>query len=209
MNIQFCDERFDCPQGWKDYWCAAGFRQRYLHDEHLIHSETNMTVRCSWEAAVKEISGPWTWWEHGRISGYRRLEDGSSEQVLSPVWWYLTRIVLRIYPPILLEHETGIRIPIGMRRHFNGTASMDVLAGPEPGCQTIRGRFHAVENHIPLIPFGFVTSIHLRAEAGAHFPRGTGWCGLRTRLIRIGNSSPEYDTIPASQMEERESSFPY
>jgi hypothetical protein len=182
MNLEFCDERFNRPDGWAPYRCAQGFEQRHLHENHRMYCETRMRVECSSAAAAGEIAGEWTWWKHGVTSGFRRLDDGSSEQVLSPVWWYVTRIMLKVYPPVPLEHEDGVRIPITMSRHFKGAASFDLLTDPEPGWLTIRGRFHAVENHIPLIPIGLASKIHLRAEAGAYVPRGTGWCGLRERL---------------------------
>ncbi len=92
------DERFD--QGrWTTKAAPARFTQRHLDGEPLIFCETVMSVHGSLETAVNLIRGPWQWWRSGRITGYHVNADGSSDQVLSPVWWYTTRINLHILPP--------------------------------------------------------------------------------------------------------------
>jgi hypothetical protein len=187
VQVLFCDDRFEREEGWEPYPCPEGFAQRYLRDSDRIYCETRMWAAGAAEAALREICGPWTWWLHGRTNGYRQIPDGSSEQVLSPFWWAHTRIVLHLFPPIPLV-EGGWRVPIELRRHLVGTASMDVLELQDGNGLEIRGRYHGVEDRIPMLPGPLAIPIHLRAEAGSSFPRGTGWCGLRARLDAYSGS---------------------
>ena len=104
--------------------------------------------------------------------------------MLSPVRWYTTRVGMRILPPIPVADAPGTRLRIHFSRQFTGLATMDVIQEGN-GWLTIRGRFHSVEEHVPLVPHAIVEAIHLRAEAGTllfPFPRGTGWRGLANAL---------------------------
>jgi hypothetical protein len=178
------DTRFDSGD-WTAMPASPPFSQRHLRGEKLIFCETVMAARGDCATAVDLIRGPWSWWHKGRSTDYRVEADGSSGQVLTPVWWYTTRIHLRILPPIPLPNSTpGVRLPIHMTRQFVGMATMDVIESGG-GRLTICGRFHGVENRVPLIPLWMVSGIHLRAEAGTllfPFPRGTGWRGLAEAL---------------------------
>jgi hypothetical protein len=187
--LTFRDDLFDNPTGdWIQSYSDMHFRQRYLHQDGAIYCETLMTVHApaAVDSAIELISGPWDWWEHGRITGFTRNPDGSSDQVLSPVWWFITRVGLHLYPPAALEELRGTRIPLLLTQHFTGPASMDVYPDPSGGAAfNIRGRFHGVEYHMPAIPNSIAEALHLGAEAGTMplpFPKGTGWAGLLEKL---------------------------
>lgn len=163
------------------------FEQRHLGDEYPIYCETLMTVpgTTNPDAAVALICGPWDWWEHGHIADFVGNNDGSSDQILSPVWWFFTRVGLHIFPPEHLPGLNGWRIPILMSGDFTGPSSMDVYPKEGGGDLMIRGRFHGVEYHVPVVPNKAAEILHLDAEAGtmpAPFPRGTGWVGLLHKL---------------------------
>lgn len=177
------DARFDAG-GWAAFPAPPPFTQRHLPDEPLIFCETVMTIPGDPAAAVALIDGPWTWWHSGRAANFRKNADGSTDQVLSPVWWYTTRIGMHMHPPAPLADASGTRLSIDFSRQFTGRATMDVIVERDRRL-TIRGRFHGVENHVPLIPLWLVANIHMRAEAGTlrfPFPRGTGWPGLAAAL---------------------------
>jgi hypothetical protein len=186
MQLNFHDEVFDNPTHWIHHYKDRRFDQRYLGEGDVIFCETTMKVRCSVEAAVSLLCSPWTWWEHGRSINFHSNDDRYTEQILAPVWWYWTRVGLRIFPPVELPGSGGHRIPLLLSRHYQGPASIDVF--PNPGSSDavlIRGRFHGVENHVPFVPLILAERVHLRAEAGTFFfpfPKGTGWCGLWRRL---------------------------
>ena len=137
------------------------------------------------EETIRLLRGPWNWWQHGRSSGFQVNPDGSTSQVLSPIWWNFTRIRVQVFPGRDLPGAGGIRLPILLSRHFRGTASIDVYPNPSPnptgGGIVLRGRYHGVENHVPFISRERATRIHLGVEAGTltfPFPAGTGYRGL-------------------------------
>src|SRR4051812_5942030 len=99
----FRDDLFDRSEGdWVHSYSDAHFRQRYLREHGPIICETLMTVHgtTDCDSALDLICGAWDWWEHGRITGFTRNADGSSDQILSPVWWFITRVGLHIFPPV-------------------------------------------------------------------------------------------------------------
>jgi hypothetical protein len=187
-KVNFRDDLFDSPAGdWVESFSDAHFRQRYLHEKSLIYCETLMTVHGTTdiEPAVALIRGPWDWWEHGRITGFAVNDDGSTDQTLSPVWWFITRVGLHISPPIDLPELHGQRVPLLLTEHFTGPATMDVYPDGSGDALIIRGRFHGVEYHVPGVPNKVAEWLHLDAESGtmpAPFPKGTGWVCLLHKL---------------------------
>jgi hypothetical protein len=184
----FHDDWFDnLRDDWVQSYSDPHFQQRYLHQDGAIYCETLMTVHAGDVAgdAMTLICGPWDWWEHGHIADFAANTDGTSDQVLSPVWWFVTRVALHIYPPVALPDLKGKRAPMMLGRHFTGAASMDVYPNPAGSAVIIRGRFHGVEYHMPAIPNAAAEALHLGAESGTMplpFPKGTGWVGLLKRL---------------------------
>ena len=186
--LEYRDDLFDTlPGAWVHEQITPHFRHSYLDHKGPIICETLLTIhgRTDIEQAVELISGPWHWWEHGRIADFTLLPDGSSHQVLSPVWWFITRVGIDIGPPFDLPDVQGKRIPLELTQHFTGPSSMDVIPDPEENSLIIRGRFHGIEYHVPGIPNNIAESLHLDAESGtmpSPFPKGTGWVGLLHRL---------------------------
>jgi hypothetical protein len=184
----FRDDLFDNPTGdWVQSHLDEHFQQRYLDADGPIYCETLMTVHGTTDAelALSLITGPWDWWEHGNIADFTTNEDGSTDQVLSPVWWFITRVGLHISPPVDLPDLHGQRVGLMLSGHFTGPSSMDVYLADRPDAMIIRGRFHGVEYKVPLIPDSLAEGLHLEAESGtmpSPFPRGTGWVGLLRRL---------------------------
>src|SRR5437763_4706706 len=97
----FRDDLFDTPASdWVESYSDEHFQQRYLRRDGPIFCETVMRVRgASADKAIALIRGPWGWWAHGRVTGFRTNADGSSDQMLAPVWWFITRIGLHGLPP--------------------------------------------------------------------------------------------------------------
>jgi hypothetical protein len=192
--LNFRDELFDNPAAnWAHEKINEHFTHRYLDEKGPIFCETLLTVhgRPDIEEAIDEavalINGPWYWWEHGNIADFTINPDGVSHQVLSPVWWFITRVGLEIHPPEDLYDRPGKRIPLTLLEHFTGPSSMDVYPNPGTDSITIRGRFHGVEYHVPGIPNQLAETLHLDAESGTMpnpFPKGTGWVGLLKKLER-------------------------
>lgn len=184
----FRDEIFDHPSGeWVQIEIDQHFTQRFRHTPGPYWCETVMTVHgiADVEAAVQLIYGPWDWWEHGHIAGFTRNPDGSVDQTLSPVWWFITRVALHILPPTPLAGRKGLRVPILMTRHFSGPASMDIYPNERNDALIIRGRFQGVEYNVAGVPKIVPEWLHLDAESGTMpvpFPKGTGWVGLLHRL---------------------------
>ena len=191
-QLTFRDDLFDNPDSdWVESHSDEHFRQRYLSEAGAIYCETLMTVHRTTDTdeAIALIRGPWDWWEHGRITGFTTGADGSSDQVLAPVWWFFTRVGLHILAPLELPDLKGRRVPLLLGQHFTGTASMDVYPGLSGDATIIRGRFHGVEEHLPAVPNRVAEWLHLDAESGTMpppFPKGTGWVGLLDRLQRAG-----------------------
>jgi len=169
-ELQFQDEVFETAERWPVYYFDERFFQRYRHQGGRIFAETVLRVHGTVEAALSLLQGPWHWWDNGRIIGFRKLDGASTEQVLAPVWWYWTRVGMLTMPPLALEHEEGLRLPILLSRHFRGPASID-LSKPDgaDGLLVLRGRFHGVENHVPFVPLDLSSRVHLRAEAGTNW----------------------------------------
>jgi hypothetical protein len=184
----FRDDLFDNTAGeWVQSHSDEHFQQRYLREDGPIYCETLLTVHgnTDTDAAIGLICGPWDWWEHGRITDFKMNGDGSSDQILSPVWWFITRVGLHIFPPVDLPDLKGRRTPLMLTDHFTGPSSMDVYPDEGGDAMTIRGRFHGVEYHVPVIPNQVAEGLHLDAEAGTMpipFPKGTGWVGLLHKL---------------------------
>ena len=159
----FRDDLFDSATGnWVQSHLDEHFRQSYLREEGPIYSETLMTVHGTTDAdaAIALICGPWDWWEHGRITDFTTNGDGSSDQILSPVWWFVTRVGLHIFPPVDLPDLKGRRVPLLLTDHFTGSSSMDVYPNERGDAMMIRGRFHGVEYHVPAIPNKLAEGLH-------------------------------------------------
>src|SRR5262245_35084543 len=96
-QLKYLDDQFDNPKGkWVETPVNEHVTQRYLDEPGLIICETLMTVHgtTDLQPAIDLIDGPWDWWDHGRITDFVRNADGSSDQILSPVWWFVTRVSL-------------------------------------------------------------------------------------------------------------------
>jgi len=151
------------------------------------------------DAALALICGPWDWWEHGNIAGFTRNPDGSSDQTLSPVWWFITRVNLHILPPVPLSDLKGWRVPLLLTRHFDGPSSMDVYPDERNKALIVRGRFHGVEYRFAAYLDRIAERLHLHAEAGTMplpFPKGTGWRGLFRRLQETASPNVTKDARP-------------
>ena len=186
-----CDDRF-AAGGWSDATIDPRFVQRRIKGERLIFCETVTRVHGSRDVVVAKLRGPWTWWSRGRTTGFRTNADGSSEQTVAPVWWYIARVGCRVLPPVKPPgDERGVRLPIHLSRHFVGLQTIDVIDAPDDNV-IVRGRLHGVENHFPISGIELVITVHLGAEAGTlffPFPRGTGWCGLAAAVERPTGSA--------------------
>jgi hypothetical protein len=186
--LNFRDDLFENPTcDWVQSFSDEHFQQRHLLKEGTIYCETLMIAHRTTEtdAAVALIRGPWDWWQHGRITDFIANGDGSSDQILSPVWWFITRVGLHILPPVDLPDLEGWRVPLVLTKHFTGPTSMDVYPNQSGDAIIIRGRFHGVQYHVPGIPNKLAEWLHLDAESGtmpAPFPKGTGWVGLLHKL---------------------------
>ena len=183
-TLNFRDDLFDNPgREWVQSFSDEHFQQRHLLEEGAIFCETLMIAHRTTDAdkAVALIRGPWDWWEHGRITDFVANGDGSSDQILSPVWWFITRVGLHIFPPVDLHDFKGRRVPLMLSKHFTGPTSMDVYLKGTGDALIIRGRFHGVQYHVPGVPNALAEWLHLDAESGtmpSPFPKGTGWVGL-------------------------------
>ncbi len=184
--IRYRDEEFDKEAGWIQFHRDDRFEQRFLDKDCLMYCETLLHVQCSVGEAIDLLRGPWSWWDHGRSIDFHMNGDRSSDQYLKPANGFWTKIGIRIFPPVSMPGAGGLRLPLILWNHFVGTASYDIYPKPgDPDWITIRGRFHGVENHVPLVPLWMATRRHLRAEAGNFlfpYPKGTGWVGLYRRL---------------------------
>jgi hypothetical protein len=146
-----------------------------------------MTVKGSMDLnrAIELLCGPWDWWSHGRVTGFTRNGDGSTDQTLSPVWWFITRVILHGLPPVDLPDLRGRRVPVLLKKHFTGWSSMDVYPDDRGGSLIVRGRYHGVDYHLPGVSNTKAEHLHLKAESGRMpfpFPKGSGWVGLPKRL---------------------------
>ena len=189
---RYCDERFRAEGNWRSLPEHDGFQLRYLSDPAVVVCETLMSSRGKAKDALELLRGPWDWWDRGGISGFEILPDGATDQVLSPVSWFWGHVRMRILPPVELPEVSGWRIPLKLAGTFNGSASLDVYPGSKPGEIVVRGRFHEVVETMPG-PHDLVTALHLRAESGRlpfPFPKGTGWIGLRRKLVDRGGIEP-------------------
>jgi hypothetical protein len=190
-TLNFRDDLFDdSGREWVRSFSDEHFQQRHLLEQGTIFCETLMTVRRTTDAdaAVALIRGPWDWWQHGRLTGFISNGDGSSDQMLSPVWWFITRVGLHIFSPVEVPDLKGVRVPLMLSKHFTGPASMDVYLYGTGDALIVRGRFHGVQYHFPGVPNMLAEWLHLGAESGTMpepFPKGTGWLGL---LHRLGGS---------------------
>ena len=183
IPLLFRDDKFEQPGAWEQTLGETHFHQRFLHEEDLIYCETLMTVHGATDidAAVSHIRAPWDWWEHGRSTDFVTHEDGTHDQTLAPVWWFMTRVGVRTFPPGALPGLKGQRVSILLSGDFSGVSSMDVYPDPGNAALIIRGRFHGVKYEVPLIPDALAEGLHMEAESGtmpAPFPKGTGWIGL-------------------------------
>jgi hypothetical protein len=187
-QLNYMDDEFDNPTGkWIETPINEHFWQRHVDDATIIVCETIMTVHgtTDLQPAIDLICGPWDWWEHGRITDFVSNADGSSDQILSPVWWFITRVGLHILPPVDLPGLKGKRMGLMLSGHFVGPSSMDVYLNEREDGMIIRGRFHGVDYTMPAIPNLIAEGLHLGAEAGTMpvpFPKGTGWVGLLHKL---------------------------
>jgi len=109
---------------------------------------------------------------------------GDADQALALLrgpWSWWGRGHAREYSELRGNNTGQILVP----GSFDGPATFDVISHPGTNRLTIRGRFHNVQDNVPIFPQHFVTRSHLRAEAGVlpfPFPQGTGWLGLRNLL---------------------------
>jgi hypothetical protein len=206
-RLQLRDDIFDNPAyDWVERRIDKHFRHRHLRAKGSIFCETFMTVYGTRDidAAIDLICGPWDWWAHGRTAGFTANGDGSSDQILSPVWWFITRVRLHTLPPVPLPHLRGLRVPLLLDKHFTGPSSMDIYPGEKEDQMIVRGRFHGVDYHVPGVPNWVAEYLHLGAESGtmpAPFPKGTGWVGLLHKLEKP--TTQDRDVMDLLRLSER------
>jgi hypothetical protein len=188
-KVTFLDDIFeDLTLDWISGQPRPEHVQRHLAGNGSIICETILTIPGSTEIddAVPLILGPWVWWLHGRARNFSVNEDGSSDQVLLPVWWFITRVTLHILPPVPLPDTDGVRISIILGRYFVGLSTIDVYPDHKRQSLIIRGRFHGVEYTVPCLPTAFGGYLHLGAETGTMpfpFPKNTGWVELERKVL--------------------------
>ncbi len=170
----FCDDIFAQEGNWVTMHHADG----------NTLCETLLETHGDADQALALLRGPWSWWGRGHAREYSELPGHTTDQILVPVYWYWCHVRMRLLAPVRLA-ENVWRIPGVLAGSFDGPATFDVISHPGTNRLTIRGRFHNVQDNVPIFPQHFVTRSHLRAEAGVlpfPFPQGTGWLGLRNLL---------------------------
>lgn len=180
----FQDDRFDQPGDWEYLNEDKDFSQRLLRVNDYIFAETLMPMRGDATEVLAMYRNQWDWWPRGISRDFRRREDGVTDQILIPVWWYWVQVGMRFFPPVELP-GSGWRLPGYLTGSFVGPASFDFIPIEGTDSIMVRGRFHGAQDFVPFIPHNYVSKSHLRAEAGTlpwPFGPGTGWRGLRTRL---------------------------
>ncbi len=187
--MTFLDHVFDdLTLGWIPRHPRPGYVQRHLPGKDLIVCETVLAIPGSAnpDDAVPLILGPWDWWLHGGAREFSLNNDGTSDQILLPVWWFITRVTLHILPPIALPGTAGVRIRLMLGRYFVGPATIDIFPDHSSRSLIIRGRFHGVEYTVPCLPTSCGCYLHLGAESGTMpfpFPKETGWVELERRVL--------------------------
>ncbi len=118
----------DSTLDWIPRQPSPEYVQRHLARKGAIICETILTIPGSTDIddAVPLILGRWDWWRHGRARNFSPHKDGSSDQVLLPVWWFITRVTLHILPPVPLPERDGVRIRLMLGRYFVGHSTMDI-----------------------------------------------------------------------------------
>lgn len=170
-----------------------------IHQTHelvgrRIHTVT--TVRLSGVSAepLRDalLASPWTWWRHGRISGWTREEGGGVRFALWPVWLRSpARVGIELSAPVAgSESGWGITSPkevVAARfsGDFDGPGAYETL--PVRGGCVLRSIWDGVAPRglVALMPVSSILKVHLGAEAGTlafPFRRGTGFPGLLDRL---------------------------
>lgn len=187
--MTFLDHIFeDSTLDWIPRQPSREYVQRHLPRTGPIICETVLTIpgSASIEDAVPLILGPWDWWLHGRARNFSLNHDGSSDQILLPVWWFITRVTLHILPPVRLPGTDGVRIRLMLGRYFVGPSTIDIYPDHKRRSLIIRGRFHGVVYTVPVLPGAFGCYLHLGAESGTMpfpFPKNTGWVELARRVV--------------------------
>src|SRR5215831_16487160 len=93
------DERlFDDPAGWTRVHKDDRFDQRLRVVGDTFFAETLVTIRTSPAAVLALLQQPWDWWAHAKIISSARHPDGSLEMDMKPIWWYVARLTMRIFP---------------------------------------------------------------------------------------------------------------
>ena len=182
MTPGFNDGIFDEAAGWIPHGTDPAHLQRYRIRDGRIYCETILAIHAGADRIMDRLMGRWTWWRKGLAMDFQRHGDGSTEQVLAPVWWYWARIRIRAYAPVPSPERGGLRIPMSLSGTWVGPSTFDIFpdAG-RPAWSLLRGRFHGVENHVPLFGDDIAARAHLGAESGTlfpPFPKGTGLPGL-------------------------------
>ena len=189
------DGSFDLlPVGVQERLVASPIHQTHRLANNRIHTVT--TVRLSGitpdrvsRALVEE---PWTWWRHGRISGWTRTPEGGARFVLWPIWLRSpARVGIELAPPSVAPEEAwGVsqpRIVVGARffADFEGPGAYEILG--VRGGSVLRSVWDGVARRgvISPMPVWTVNKVHLGAEAGTlgfPFRSGTGFPGLIEHL---------------------------
>lgn len=168
--------------------------QTHRLDGRRIHTVTTVRLAGVSPERLREalLAAPWTWWKHGRISGWTRKEGGGVRFVLWPVWLRSpARVGIELQPPVAGEEPGwGISSPkevVAARffADFDGPGSYEVL--PVRGGCVLRSLWDGVapRGFTALLPVSSILKVHLGAESGTlsfPFRGGTGFPGLLDHL---------------------------
>lgn len=166
-------------------------RQSHRLEEDRIHTLTYVLLPGVDPGALesKLIEEPWSWWEHGKVSRWRRLENGGAAFILAPVWPFVpSKVGIELEPRSAREEPVPWRktIPIAcyearFSADFDGPGRYEILT--LEGGSALRSIWDGVRRLgiKKLMPLSMILRMHLDAEAGTAgfpLPKGTGYPGL-------------------------------
>ncbi len=177
---------FERTPAWTELYADARFQQRYRIVGKRMYTETVASVHADIDTICHALRGRWDWWQHARYEAREEHDDGTVHYDLWPTGSGI-RVHEVMHAPRVIE-DGGLRLPIQLSGHANGTAYID-LRRVEQGSE-MTGRFAGVTTAgllARLMGTKLFAINHLLAERGAlgfPFPKGTGWVGLIERLER-------------------------
>lgn len=190
MANQAHDDIYASQDGWKEIPSKVpGESYRYsvrqLPEGKRYFTEVVMPLKgVTLEALQAQLTGAWTWWQHGSFKVSDKRPDGSMDYIFWPSPTPVVKLTCSMSPPEKLAGG-GVRLFSTMKGTADGAYYFDLKPG-DGGVVLTSRQLGVPRGLIPsLMGIDKFAKTHVMSEIGEFgfpLPKGSGFVGLKKAL---------------------------